>query len=47
MLKFGIVSASKGAFISDVHIRGIEATHRAKLVAGCFSRHPEKKCRGS
>ncbi|WP_416175630.1 Gfo/Idh/MocA family protein [Clostridium sp.] len=42
MLKFGIVGASKGAFISDVHIRGIEATHRAKLVAGCFSRHLEK-----
>jgi predicted dehydrogenase len=42
MLKFGIVGASKGSFISDVHIRGIEATHRAKLVAGCFSRDIDK-----
>lgn len=42
MLKYGIVGAANGAFISDVHIRAIEATHKAKLVAGCFSRNPEK-----
>lgn len=42
MLKFGIVGAANGSFISDVHIRGIEATHRAQLVAGCFSRNPQK-----
>ena len=42
MLKYGIVGAANGAFISDVHIRGIEATHKAQLVAGCFSRNAEK-----
>ena len=41
MLKFGIVGAGKGSFIADVHLRGIEATHKAELVAGCFSRNPE------
>jgi len=42
MLTYGIVGAANGAFISDVHIRAIEATHGAKLVAGCFSRNPQK-----
>lgn len=42
MLKYGIVGAGIGSFISDVHIRGIDATKKAKLVAGCFSRNPEK-----
>lgn len=42
MLKYGIVGAANGSFISDVHIRGIEATHRAELVAGCFSRNEQK-----
>ncbi len=42
MLTYGIIGAAKGAFISDVHIRGIEATHKAELVAGCFSRHADK-----
>jgi predicted dehydrogenase len=42
MLKYGIVGAANGAFISDVHIRAIEATHKAQLVAGCFSRNSEK-----
>ena len=41
MLKYGICGAGIGSFIADVHIRGIEATHGAKLVAGCFSRNPE------
>lgn len=46
MLKFGIVGAGKGSFIADVHMRGIEATHKAELVAGCFSRNAEvnKEC---
>lgn len=38
MLKFGLCGGGKGSFIADVHIRGIEATHGAELVAGCFSR---------
>lgn len=42
MLKYGIVGAANGSFISDVHIRAIEATRSAQLVAGCFSRNPEK-----
>jgi predicted dehydrogenase len=42
MLKYGIVGASLDSFIGDVHIRGIEATRKAKLVAGCFSRKAEK-----
>jgi predicted dehydrogenase len=41
MLKYGICGAGVGSFISDVHIRGIEATRGAELVAGCFSRDPE------
>lgn len=42
MLKFGIVGAAIGSFIADVHIRGIEMTHKAALVCGCFSRNEEK-----
>lgn len=42
MLKYGIVGAGLGSFIADVHIRGIEATHKAELVCGCFSRNEEK-----
>ncbi|MGI6169171.1 MAG: Gfo/Idh/MocA family protein [Christensenellales bacterium] len=42
MLKYGIVGASLDSFIGDVHIRGIEATRKAELVAGCFSRSHEK-----
>ena len=42
MLRYGIVGAANGSFISDVHIRAIEATHDAELVAGCFSRNPQK-----
>ena len=38
MLSYGIIGASKSSFISDVHIRGIDATGKAKLIAGCFSR---------
>ncbi len=42
MMKYGICGAAIGSFIADVHIRGIEATHKAELVAGCFSRNAEK-----
>lgn len=42
MLRYGIIGAANGSFISDVHIRAIEATHKAELAAGCFSRNPEK-----
>ena len=42
MLTYGIVGASKSSFISDVHIRGIDATGKAKMAAGCFSRDVEK-----
>ena len=38
MLSYGLVGGGIGSFIADVHIRGIEATRSAKLVAGCFSR---------
>ena len=38
MLTYGLVGGGIGSFIADVHIRGIEATRSAKLVAGCFSR---------
>lgn len=41
MLKYGLVGGGKGSFIADVHIRGIEATRNAELVAGCFSRNSE------
>ena len=41
MLKFGLCGGGIGSFIADVHIRGIEATHGAELVAGCFSRDAE------
>ena len=42
MLKFGLCGGGIGSFIGSVHLRGIEATHKAKLVAGCFSRNAER-----
>ena len=42
MLEYGLIGGSKGSFIADVHVRGLAATRKARLVAGCFSRHAEK-----
>ena len=42
MLAYGIIGASKGSFIADAHVRGIAATGKANLVAGCFSRDAGK-----
>lgn len=41
MLTYGLVGGGIGSFIADVHIRGIEATRDAQLVAGCFSRNAD------
>jgi predicted dehydrogenase len=41
MLKYGLCGGGIGSFIADVHIRGIEATYGAELVAGCFSRNAD------
>ena len=42
MLQYGIIGGGRGSFIADVHIRGLEATRKARLTAGCFSRDPQK-----
>lgn len=41
-LKFGMVGGGNGAFIGNVHRRGATMDNLARLVAGCFTRNPEK-----
>jgi len=41
-LRYGMVGGGPGAFIGDAHRRAISLDSSAQLVAGCFSRNPEK-----
>ena len=41
-LKYGMVGGGPGSFIGDAHRKAIAIDGRAQLVAGCFSRSPEK-----
>ena len=41
-LRYGMVGGGPGAFIGDAHRRAISLDSTAELVAGCFSRSPEK-----
>ena len=41
-LKFGMVGGGNGAFIGNVHRRAAQMDNLARLVAGCFTRNPEK-----
>ena len=41
-LRYGMVGGGPGAFIGDAHRRAISVDDTARLVAGCFSRDPEK-----
>ena len=41
-LTYGMVGGGPGAFIGDAHRRAIALDGSARLVAGCFSRSPEK-----
>ena len=41
-LRYGMVGGGVGAFIGDVHRRAIALDDSAELVAGCFSRDPQK-----
>lgn len=43
-LRYGMVGGGPGSFIGDAHRRAINLDGQAELVAGCFSRTPEK-CR--
>ena len=43
-LRYGMVGGGPGSFIGDAHRRAINLDGQAQLVAGCFSRMPEK-CR--
>ena len=43
-ITYGMVGGGPGGFIGDAHRRAIALDSTAKLVAGCFSRSPEK-CR--
>ena len=43
-LNYGMVGGGPGSFIGDAHRRAINLDGMATLVAGCFSRTPEK-CR--
>jgi len=43
-LNYGMVGGGPGSFIGDAHRRSINIDGQANLVAGCFSRTPEK-CR--
>ena len=43
-LQYGMVGGGPGSFIGDAHRRSINIDGQAQLVAGCFSRTPEK-CR--
>ena len=44
-LQYGMVGGGPGAFIGDAHRRAINLDGQAQLVAGCFSRTPEKSMR--
>lgn len=41
-IKYGMVGGGPGSFIGDAHRRAINLDGMAELVAGCFSRSPEK-----
>ncbi|MBR6382798.1 MAG: Gfo/Idh/MocA family oxidoreductase [Lachnospiraceae bacterium] len=41
-ITYGMVGGGPGAFIGDAHRKAIAIDSSAKLVAGCFSRTPEK-----
>ena len=41
-LTYGMVGGGPGAFIGDAHRKAIAVDSSARLVAGCFSRSPEK-----
>lgn len=41
-LTYGMVGGGPGSFIGDAHRRAISLDSSARLVAGCFSRTPEK-----
>lgn len=41
-LRYGMVGGGPGAFIGDAHRKAISLDSTAELVAGCFSRSPEK-----
>ncbi len=41
-LKYGMVGGGGGAFIGDCHRLGAQLNGTTELVAGCFSRNPEK-----
>lgn len=41
-LTFGMVGGGNGAFIGNVHRRAAQLDNLARLVAGCFTRNPEK-----
>ena len=41
-LSYGMVGGGPGAFIGDAHRHAINLDGQAQLVAGCFSRTPEK-----
>lgn len=43
-LHYGMVGGGPGSFIGDAHRRAVNLDGQAQLVAGCFSRTPEK-CR--
>lgn len=42
ILNYGMVGGGPGAFIGNAHRRSIGLDGQAKLVAGCFSRDPQK-----
>jgi predicted dehydrogenase len=42
MLTYGMIGGGIGSYIGDVHMHGAEMDGKAKMVAGCFSRHAEK-----
>ena len=41
-LQYGMVGGGPGSLIGDAHRRAINIDSQAELVAGCFSRTPEK-----
>lgn len=41
-LRYGMVGGGPGSFIGDAHRKAINIDGQASLVAGCFSRSPEK-----
>lgn len=42
VVRYGMVGGGPGAFIGDAHRKAISLDSSAQLVAGCFSRNPEK-----